>query len=318
LNLNIRQLERLSGLPRTTIYYYVRTGLLPVGKKTGASRAQYSDDHVALLQEIARLKSEGLGLEEIKAQVSSRVETLSAANLDASASHAEQVRRSILNAAARRFPQHGYRGTRIGDIIDEVGITWATFYGHFASKEDLFVEAFPICVDWMQRSLETQTPRDRDPLVRELARVQSLYFGLRSVGSDLLSLVRGQAERGTGDMRTIAQDTLKRIIRDTRDDLTRLRDGKELPSSLSDELVAFGLFGASQAIIMRAGWDDDYRVEDVLAAAYLINYAIQAAYRAQLPVAADWVEYADTISALADEGPRLPLEHILNEPESGD
>ena len=55
--LTISELEQESGVPRSTIYYYVREGLLPPAQKAAASRAIYSDVYVALLGEIARLQA---------------------------------------------------------------------------------------------------------------------------------------------------------------------------------------------------------------------------------------------------------------------
>ena len=64
--LTISELERASGVPRSTIYFYVREGMLPEAQKAAASRAIYTDRHLALLQEIVRLKAEGLPLTAIK------------------------------------------------------------------------------------------------------------------------------------------------------------------------------------------------------------------------------------------------------------
>jgi len=55
-SLTINELENISGVPRSTIYYYVREGLLPTAQKAAASRAIYTDHHVALMRDISRLK----------------------------------------------------------------------------------------------------------------------------------------------------------------------------------------------------------------------------------------------------------------------
>ena len=54
--LTISALERLTGVTRTTIHYYIRRGLLPQAAKTAASRSLYSSDHVRILERIEQLK----------------------------------------------------------------------------------------------------------------------------------------------------------------------------------------------------------------------------------------------------------------------
>lgn len=58
-------------------------------------------------------------------------------------SHTERFRRQrsdLLRAAARLVGRKGYEGTRVADIVTEAGLSKSTFYEHFGSKEDCFVE----------------------------------------------------------------------------------------------------------------------------------------------------------------------------------
>lgn len=60
-------------------------------------------------------------------------------------SHPERYRRQrrdLLRAAVRLAGTKGYEGTRIADIVAEAGLSKSTFYEHFASKEDCFVELY--------------------------------------------------------------------------------------------------------------------------------------------------------------------------------
>ena len=47
--MTIGELERESGVPRRTIYYYVHLGLLPPAQKASATRAIYTPAHADLL-----------------------------------------------------------------------------------------------------------------------------------------------------------------------------------------------------------------------------------------------------------------------------
>jgi predicted DNA-binding transcriptional regulator AlpA len=65
----ISALERATGVPRSTIHFYITEELLPKPAKTAASRSLYTDKHVELLQRITRLKQSGLSLSEIKEEL---------------------------------------------------------------------------------------------------------------------------------------------------------------------------------------------------------------------------------------------------------
>jgi AcrR family transcriptional regulator len=58
-------------------------------------------------------------------------------------SHSERFRRQrrdLLRSAAKIASGAGYEGTRVADIVAEAGLSKSTFYEHFGSKEDCFVE----------------------------------------------------------------------------------------------------------------------------------------------------------------------------------
>ncbi|RBM20679.1 MerR family transcriptional regulator [Streptomyces sp. PT12] len=55
--MRISDLSRLSGVPVTTIKYYLREGLLPAGMPTAYNQAIYTDDHLRYLRLIRALVS---------------------------------------------------------------------------------------------------------------------------------------------------------------------------------------------------------------------------------------------------------------------
>jgi DNA-binding transcriptional MerR regulator len=48
--LRISELSRMTGVPVATVKYYLREGLVPPGRATGATQAQYDENHVARLR----------------------------------------------------------------------------------------------------------------------------------------------------------------------------------------------------------------------------------------------------------------------------
>jgi AcrR family transcriptional regulator len=53
------------------------------------------------------------------------------------AEHKDETRRRILEAASRRFKQHGIDGSGIATLMKDAGLTNGAFYAHFDSKDDL-------------------------------------------------------------------------------------------------------------------------------------------------------------------------------------
>jgi TetR/AcrR family transcriptional repressor of nem operon len=60
-------------------------------------------------------------------------------------------RERIVDVAARLFREKGYDGIGVADLMKNAGLTHGGFYGHFASKEDLMIEA---CQHALNQSLE--------------------------------------------------------------------------------------------------------------------------------------------------------------------
>jgi AcrR family transcriptional regulator len=304
-SLTISQLEEVSGVPRSTIYYYVREGLLPTAQKAAASRAIYTDEHVALLAHIGSLKEGGLPLQAIKERLAARIAAARANEVDLVAEQNEQTHQAILTTAARLFIRRGYKRTRVADIIKEVGITPPVFYGHFPSKQDVFVESFGVFVRWMRRFLESRLVEEPDPAARDLARVHG-YLGVQMLSPDLMSLVRSEALHEDDALRRAVERSYKDMTQDTLADLNGMRSASGTILPASDELMAYGLLGGVENIVMRASWDDRYSRSDVLWTTLCMFLAVQALYSGHLDMRAEFDRYADTVARLAKTPPPVP------------
>lgn len=53
-----------------------------------------------------------------------------------------QTRDLVLDTALRLFNEHGYLGVRVEDIAQQAGVSRATFYKHFAEREQILAELF--------------------------------------------------------------------------------------------------------------------------------------------------------------------------------
>jgi AcrR family transcriptional regulator len=302
--LTITELETETGTPRSTVYYYVREGLLPVAQKAAASRALYSDVHVELLGEIRRLKESGADLESIRSAIEPLRREQSSAQPDLVARRTAEARARILQVAARHFARRGYKRTRIGDIIREVGIAAPAFYTHFATKRQLFVESFNVFVHWMRSLIEPPLAKEPDPVVRLIMRTYA-FWGLQRLSPDLLGLARAEALQEDATTRAAVQEALRLIAAGPTADLAALRPDAASPP-VSDELMAFNLFGAVEQATMRAAWDDEFDQRDIMLSHVFLFLAVQSAYTGENDVAGRLERYIPLVDRLVDEGPPVP------------
>lgn len=94
-------------------------------------------------------------------------------------------RTRIIDAAARVYAAHGYRGATTRLIAEEAGVNEVTLFRHFGSKSALLDSMIAECVDLSRRSLPLQP---KDPAA-ELARWVTGHMEQITMKRDLLRQV---------------------------------------------------------------------------------------------------------------------------------
>jgi TetR/AcrR family transcriptional regulator, fatty acid metabolism regulator protein len=131
----------------------------------------------------------------------------------------EDKRKRILDAAIRVFAEHGYHGSRVGDIAEDAGVAHGLLYHYFASKDDvlktIFVENWGQLLKRFKAVEETDEPAEEklagiakillrtwrnDPalvtvMVREVARSQHIQGQVVEVG-EAFAIIERVIEEG--------------------------------------------------------------------------------------------------------------------------
>jgi AcrR family transcriptional regulator len=301
--LTISELEEVSGFDRSVIYFYVHRGLLPPAQKASPTRAIYTPEHADLLERIRTFKHEGLTLKQIRARLADRVEASTATDVDLVADEARRRRDAILEAAARQFAEKGYRRTRIADICAALGIAPQALYGHFPTKQALFVACYHVYAGWLAADVEPHVEEERDPAARLIWR-QRASAAIQAFGPDLQALAQAAASvHEDGELQEMTQETYRVITERAEADLAAVRDTAAAPLC-SAELAAMGLQGAFERMLMRVAWDDEFDLRDAMKAHLVLYLALEAVLNGRLDIS----ERLAQVEPLLDEvsGKALP------------
>lgn len=90
----------------------------------------------------------------------------------------EQTRQAIVDAAERRFIEHGFHATSVEQIAAEAGYTKGAVYSNFASKEDLFFAVYERRAERGRAELESIIDQAADPATG-LETIAAEYTGRR-------------------------------------------------------------------------------------------------------------------------------------------
>ncbi len=134
--MNIKELCESAGVSRSTVYHYLRSGLLHSPVKEGPTKQRYNQRHTERIREIRHFREKKkLSLDEIKKmfQVAEGPDNITEKDSD-------EVRNLIVDKAIELISQRGFAKTKISDIAEELNMGKGTFYLYFKSKEELFLK----------------------------------------------------------------------------------------------------------------------------------------------------------------------------------
>jgi AcrR family transcriptional regulator len=269
--MRIKELEERSGVPRTTIHFYLRHGLLPPPYKTGRTMAHYDDGHLKRLRVIEKLKKGSrvpmaFLREQLKSLENEADDVFGEYDVTKAVTTTKEKklkRKEIIKQAISVFSRKGYHQTKIVDITKSLQISTGTFYLYFNNKRDLFMEV----IDDVFRNIVGEAAiairNEKDFLERCKIRGRVFYENY-SRYSEILNQLR--AELATEEqwpvkkIKKIYHGLTKPVIREFE-----MAVNNGIIKNIDADLLAYGLTGMLEIMTLRSSLDQKYNVEDIMA-----------------------------------------------------
>jgi AcrR family transcriptional regulator len=129
----------------------------------------------------------------------------------------EQVaasRDALVRTAARIFREKGFAGVGVDELSRQAGVTSGSFYKHFASKSDAFLEVVRAGVDRVAKRVRS-LKASKSGWVNDFATIHSSKEHLRSVGLGCnLPTLSVEVARSDSDARKAFEESIRKAIRE--------------------------------------------------------------------------------------------------------
>ena len=170
-----------------------------------------------------------------------------------------ESRQRVLENASRQIREHGIEALGVADCMRSAGLTHGAFYGHFASRDALIVEALEYA---LQRSRERVVAREADggePTGTPLRSIAEMFLNERHLENPgegcALCALAGEARHASADVRAL----LTRYLHE-------LTARVAAATSSGDEKAALGIVATIVgAITLARAVDDDALAKSILA-----------------------------------------------------
>jgi DNA-binding transcriptional MerR regulator len=183
--MTITELSDISGVSVSTIKFYIREKLLPKVFIQKGTRRYYTNLHIERLDVINKFKKEGMSINEIK-----KIFNIIHNDEDDYIPTATTGKYDIIDKVMPLFRKHGYDGVTITDIANAANIGCSTFYKHFKSKKDLFIECIQKIISDEARQID-EIKTDREVFDRETFHRQTdIFFGQYLLWRDMIKTLR--------------------------------------------------------------------------------------------------------------------------------
>lgn len=259
--LRMKDLEKITGVSRSTIHYYTRSGLLSSPKRTGKTMAYYDGKHVQELQRITDLKAEGYPINYIKEMLGRGGEQNPGGQAEYVEARRTDRRQKIMDAAAQIFARKGYHQTNVTEIARAAGVGHSTFYIYFPSKMALFTECVERVFQEMFAGVWEEIKGEKNPIERIRKRGEAV---LKSYPQfiEMMSVVKSVEEDEPG-LEAKKREIYRSIVETVKRDLENATEAGLL--QVADvEVAAYLLVGFLESALLLMTMNSDYSVDQIL------------------------------------------------------
>jgi AcrR family transcriptional regulator len=257
------ELCRRSGLDRQLIHYYLKKGYLHPPLFKEGNQAFYGQSHLDKLLFLKENREKGLPLSySVELWEKERGGKKPSQQRSRQTEEISPTRELIMEAATQLFLDKGYRGVTISEVMDNVGITKASFYYYFENKKDLYFA----CLDSIFRNIFEEALEDIKKEQDPLPRLQKRWEATRSFLPEMitfLQLIKESLRDEDEEHRRKAADILRSSLIDPLvGDLDRgIENGMLRP--MESEIVVYAILSALEMVSYRPMIDEKYSDDQI-------------------------------------------------------
>jgi AcrR family transcriptional regulator len=242
--MKISELSKRSGIPISTIRYYILEGLLPTAIKTGKTRAYYSGLHLKALnlirhKQVDEKKPLNVIREEIEKEVSFPGSPVKQSDLSSDKWDA------ILSFSTALFLTKGYIETNTSDIAHHVKISKETVYKHFRNKEEILMACADRVFHDLYNHIWDEIKEEKDAALRLIKRGK-VFFSLYPKWISMMNLVRSLSVGDNPSFRAKFHHFIQQMVNPTIREIEVLKQEGRIRKDIDSELAGYILTGMTE------------------------------------------------------------------------
>ncbi len=242
--MKISEFSFLTGVPVSTIRYYIWEGILPPPIKAGRTRAYYNQEHIDALRlvrqkQIVEHKPLSVIREEMSCVFSQSCTQTNDRNIPTGR------REDIITSAIEIFLAKGLAETTIADIATIARISKETFYLHFKNKEELFIACADRIFHEMYRDVWQEIRNEKNMMLRFRKRAIA-YFSSYPRWVVMMNLVRSNTVGDNPVFKEKFRQVISEIVGPITQDIERMQKLGEARDDIDTNLAGYIVMGMTE------------------------------------------------------------------------